>query len=224
MIAGIVASAVPALAVSPIPVSGLVAYYSMDSVSGSTLIDSAAGRNGQITGAAQVPGYRGQALSFNGTSTFVEVDALWSAFPSGSAPFTVSAWLNHASLTGQRDVIDLGLFATGGFRLLLVDSSVYAQLMRVASTTSVIAAAPALNAWYQALMEYDGTTLRLYLNNVLVGTANAAWVRPASGLVRLGCEVVDGNTNAAFYAGLLDNVRIYNRVLTDVERGHLYAE
>jgi hypothetical protein len=47
-------------------------FYTMDNVSGSTLVDEQGNLNGAITGATQVSGHIGQALDFTGTSTEVQ--------------------------------------------------------------------------------------------------------------------------------------------------------
>jgi hypothetical protein len=61
---------------------------------------------------------------------------------------------------------------------------------------------------------YDGAVLRLYVNGAQAGSLSHAGVIPAStGVLRLG-----GNSIwAEWFAGVLDDVRIYDRALTAAE-------
>ena len=61
---------------------------------------------------------------------------------------------------------------------------------------------------------YDGAVVRLYVNGAAVGSFSYAGVIPASsGVLRLG-----GNSVwTEWFAGVLDDVRIYNRALSAAE-------
>src|SRR5206468_1167799 len=79
--------------VAPPPASGLVAAYSFDAGSGSTLADvSGHGNNGAIANATWSPsGHTGSALSFNGSNAWVTVpDASSLDLTSG---MTLEAWV-----------------------------------------------------------------------------------------------------------------------------------
>jgi len=75
-----------------IPTDGLVAWYSMDNVSGTTLFDQLGGYDGTISGATQVPGVIGDALQFDGVDDMVIVSGL----PDLSAGLTLCFWLYTA--------------------------------------------------------------------------------------------------------------------------------
>jgi hypothetical protein len=72
-------------------------------------------------------------------------------------------------------------------------------------------AAVPLNAWTHLAVTYDGAALRLYVNGTLVTTtATAGSIPTSTGALRIG-----GNTIwPEWYAGLIDDVRVYNRALT----------
>src|SRR5690242_16098351 len=70
---------------------GLVAAYSFDDGSGTTLSDSSGdGNDGTIVDGSWVSGRFGSALSFNGTSSRVDLPALGTFYKSG---FTLEAWI-----------------------------------------------------------------------------------------------------------------------------------
>jgi hypothetical protein len=75
--------------------------------------------------------------------------------------------------------------------------------------------------WYFAAATYDGMSMRLYVNGVLENTA------PASGVInRSGRDVTIGfGENSQFpyrVNGALDEIRIFNRALTQLEIQTLY--
>jgi hypothetical protein len=69
----------------------------------------------------------------------------------------------------------------------------------------------ALNAWTYLAATWNGTTLRLYVNGVEVGSrALTGTIRTSTGVLRIG-----GNTVwSEWFRGLIDEVRVYNRALT----------
>jgi hypothetical protein len=63
-------------------------------------------------------------------------------------------------------------------------------------------------------MTYDRTRLRLYVNAVEVASiAATANIMTSSGALRIGGNAVWGE----WFAGLIDEVRIYNRALSQAE-------
>src|SRR5690349_18454818 len=78
--------------------SGLVASYSFDAGSGSTVKDdSGHGNDGTISGAQWTNGLHGKALLFNGVNSVVRIpDAPSLDFTSG---YTLEAWINPTQLS-----------------------------------------------------------------------------------------------------------------------------
>ena len=71
-----------------------------------------------------------------------------------------------------------------------------------------------LNTWFHLAVTFDNTTLRLYVNGVLVGSrAVAGPLLVSTGAVRIGGNNVWGE----YFAGRIDDVRIYNRALSVTE-------
>ena len=71
-----------------------------------------------------------------------------------------------------------------------------------------------LNTWTHLAATYDGTTLRLYVNGGQVGSrAVASPLLTSTGVLRFGGNSVWGE----FFAGRIDEVRLYNRALAVAE-------
>ena len=72
----------------------------------------------------------------------------------------------------------------------------------------------ALNTWTHLAATYDGATLRLYRNGTQVATrAVSGAITTSDSPLRIGGNLVWGE----YFDGLIDEVRIYNRVLTATE-------
>jgi hypothetical protein len=72
----------------------------------------------------------------------------------------------------------------------------------------------ALNTWTHLAGTYDGTTLRLYINGVQVSSqAQTGAIGTSTQALTIGGDTIAGQ----FWSGLIDEVRIYNRALTQAE-------
>ncbi len=81
------------------------------------------------------------------------------------------------------------------------------------STRGATAQLP-LNAWTHLAATHDGTTLRLYVNGVQVGSRPVAGaLLTSTGALRIGGNSIWGE----FFQGRIDEVRIYNRALSAAE-------
>jgi hypothetical protein len=69
-----------------------------------------------------------------------------------------------------------------------------------------------LNKWKHVAMTYDGSTLRFYIGGVLIGSAPGAHTTTNASLL-----FGRWSSAAEYWNGLIDEVRIYNRVLSQSE-------
>jgi PKD repeat protein len=194
--------------------SGLVAAYSFDEGSGSTVNDlSGNGNTGTITAATWTTGKLGGALNFNGSSAMVTVNN--SSSLALSSGMTLEAWVYPTALGGWRDVIYKGTQDI----YVLMGSSSQANAPSTGGTfasQSVFGtAALPLNTWSHLAGTYDGAALRLYVNGTQVGSrAQSGLIATSSGPLSIGGDLDYSNQ---FWAGRIDEVRIYNRALTQAE-------
>jgi len=201
---------------APPPTTGLVAAYGFNAGSGSSVADSSGrGNSGSSSGAAwNVGGRYGSALSFDGVNDWVTIPDASSL--DLTAGMTLEAWVRPSTLGGWRTLVFkertggvvYGLYAdqAGGRPL----GQVYIGSERNAIGTSSLP----LNVWTHLATTYDGAVVRLYVNGVLAGSSSISGSMTAStGVLRIG-----GNSVwAEWFAGLIDEVRVYNRALTAAE-------
>jgi hypothetical protein len=71
-----------------------------------------------------------------------------------------------------------------------------------------------VNAWTHLAFTYDGATFRIFVNGVQVATrAQAGAISASAQVLRIGGNSVWGE----YFQGRIDEVRIYNRALTQAE-------
>jgi Concanavalin A-like lectin/glucanases superfamily/Cadherin-like domain/Bacterial Ig domain len=204
------------------PPEGLVLALAFDEDSGLTAIDgSGGGRDGAIQGALRVPGHSGNALQFDGVDDWVTVpgsDALGL-----TAALTLTAWVNPTVAPGgwntiimkERGVEDFAyaLYANDGAPVPGGNAAPAAYINAGGSHTSTPGTAVlAAQTWTHLAATFDGATLRLYVNGILASSrARTGPVAGSTGALRIG-----GNSAwpGEFFAGLIDDVRIYDRALT----------
>ncbi|HEX6667758.1 MAG TPA: LamG-like jellyroll fold domain-containing protein [Solirubrobacterales bacterium] len=207
-------SADVSVTVNNAPATGLVLAFGFNETSGTTATDaSPAKNNGTVNGAISNAGGKfGRALSFDGVNDIVDVpDAASLDLTTG---MTLEAWVKPTTKTGYRTALmkernkDLvyALYASNG-------SSPKLETFTAAENAATAPAANSLplNAWSHLAATYDGTTLRLYVNGTQVATKAATGAMPnTANPLRIG-----GNTAwGEYFAGLIDEVRVYNRALT----------
>src|SRR6266853_2099906 len=156
----------------------------------------------------------GNALAFNGTSARVTVpDAASLQLTTG---MTLEAWVfPTATPTSWRAIVDK---TVDGYYLMA--STDQGDRPSVGGTwvggnqntygPSVLA----LNAWTHLAATFDGETVRLYVNGALVASqAQTTPLASTDGTLQIGGDSYPNE----FFAGRIDEVRIYNRALTEAE-------
>ncbi len=202
----------------PPPPSGLVGAWSFDAGAGTTAADATGkGHTGTISGATwSTAGKNGGALSFDGVNDWVTVaDANDLDLSNG---MTLSAWVNPTGAGADWQTV--ALKETPGFMAyaLYADTDTGRPSGHVVVGGSDLdtrgPATLANNLWTYLAASYDGASLRLYVNGTLASTrAVSGSMSPSTGALRIG-----GNgTWGEWFAGLIDNVRIYGRALSATE-------
>lgn len=202
----------------PPPATGLVAAWGFDAGSGATVADrSGRGNTGTLSGPAWTAGRFGGALSFDGVNDRVNVS------DSGSLDLTtgmtVEAWVRPTSIASWRTV--LLKERTGGLSYALYcsnDGGVPAAWAYAGGAERDATATLGLptGTWSHLATTYDGANLRLYLNGSQIASRSvigsiAVSTRP----LRIGGNAIWSE----WFAGQIDEVRVYNRALSAAEIG-----
>jgi PKD repeat protein len=206
--------------------AGISDYWRLDDT-GTTAADASGANNtgtyvaAPVTAAGLLAGETNAARTFNGTTQYVDL----SPTPFG-APTQVSAeaWVRTTATKGAGGyhflISDSSSDFDNGFSLV-VDSANRAMFSVARTTgftvtrgqaTSSVTLAP--NTTHHVVGTYDGTTVRIYVDGVQVGTASftvpISW--SASRDLRLG-RPVSSSSSTFFLQGTLDEAALYTQAL-----------
>lgn len=213
----------PAPVPPPSNEGGLVAYYKFNS--GNAVDNSGNNLSGVIVGAEPTTdrdGKKDKALAFDGASDRVNLGN-----PSQfnfTANFTLSAWIKMDGAQVDKYIVakydrDPSTSTSSQFCYGLgVDgfADVYG-FVGSASAFTDLHAGPSLNdgSWHAVAFAYQGgTAIRLYVDGVLVGSRAVAVQPPFVNNVPV---TVGGALLSQGFAGSVDEVRIYNKALSNDE-------
>ena len=218
------ASATTVVTVSaPGPATRLQSAYSFDSISGSTVPDVSGNGNSlsMLNGAILGTGKYGLAMSFDGVNDVLVANGYNPALNLTNVGFTLSAWINPRSNGSWQMIVNKPY--TTGHSAPYFDWSMHREtgtgrivlylgcegVQRVSNATTPI------NTWTHVAVTYDGSAIRHYINGNLDRTTSAS------------CKVTNTNSrpiligsngaNSETMNGLIDDVRIYDRVLSGTE-------
>lgn len=216
--------------------NGLIAYYgfnnNFNSHNGLYNLTSATGTSPTFN----VTGRYGQAASFNGSQALSNT-TLADAFPASptKVAYSICFWENRASVA-TNFATTFEMFVSQFFRARTGGASVYEYGFAYSSTafnvqnSAATSWAGQLNAWHHfAITVGEATTgvyrMRLYINSILVNdfviTGNDV-LHKFNNLFVVGGGVIGQTTNLSndkYYNGLIDELYIYNKVLTLDEIG-----
>jgi len=159
------------------------------------------------------------AYDLNGTTQYITLGSVLT----GTGDFTISGWFNTDS-TSYSYIYGKGVSspASDGIGIAQQANTVYGAIGD-SSGRAVLAAAgtTAISTWYHYAVTFDrdGVATK-YLNGVQIGTDS---ISSRSGDIGTDTDYVGrfGNVSGGFFDGKLDDIRAYNRVLTQAEITHL---
>ncbi len=215
-------------AFSQIPTEGLVAYYPFN---GNANDESGNGNNGStnegVTWVADRKGNLNSACYFNGTNAYINIPnstsiqlpsnqltfSLW--FKCIATPDIVVPFFTKNNSTTELpqytfhlnpiDVIRFGITDTSN-NLQWIDNSYPFQL----------------NQWYFIAVSWDGNTAKIFVNNTLISTHSFnVQMKSDTHPLEIGR---DTGGLIEYYQGVMDEIRIYNRSLSEEEIQELYNE
>lgn len=231
--AGVAIPLIPARTVLVKPANnlGLVGYWSMNEGVGTSVTDFSGNGNNGTTTATWTSGKFGKGLSFDGVDNIVatkDIDAL-----DGASEMSISVWIKSSPLQpfacwvcklGPANGWHFGTLNDG------VGSAVsFATDFNNTNGAFVSAGVHLANVWEHWVVAYDGTQatpanrITIYKDGVLQSetTTNVPDSTLTSNTMRLTFGQAD-DLGLFGYSGLMDEVRIYNRTLSQSEVTRLY--
>jgi hypothetical protein len=199
--------------------SGLVAHYTFDEGSGSVLRDASGnGNDGTIRGARFVKRGRGYCLEFDGVDDFVNC---------GNPPsldlrdaLTLEAWVFPAArVQGEPGIV--GKHFESYLLSFYSDGQCWWYISSGGNNAKHLLTT---GAWHHLVGTFDGKMLKLYLDGKLVSASPSKFdkIKPGKNFF-IGCVLGDPNapdpndTRTAYFPGMVDEVRVYHRALSEEE-------
>ena len=182
----------------------LMAHWALDETEGAWAFDSAGENHGMVMGAPVWRPDGGRvngALELNGM-TFIMGGSVLN--PS-DGPFSVLAWVKGGQ-PGQGIITQ-----QGGVDWLMADAvegKLATDLSRSLSAETVITDGD----WHRVGVTWDGSACLLYVDDVLEAASAEDGLTSSAGGVVIGCRRI--MTPGTFFTGLIDDVRIYNRIVS----------
>lgn len=220
--------------------SNLVAYWNFNA---DNLLDSVSNTTGTNAGMTFTAGLKGKALTGNPDATKkAYATAVASASVVAMKQYTVSCWVNTVQNTGATGIFSLGdtkgfwaniniFFENGGSATLARFKTIYND-NGVTRDNGIQDVENGFNKWTQYVITYDAAgNFKSYVNGTLIKTNTVAEMKDIRftnvGPIVFGAlhfMTVPSSTTgspgegwAGYLPGKLDEVRIYNRALTNIE-------
>ncbi len=168
---------------------------------------------------ATEPGKIGGAFSVDGINDYINFAAGGSI---DAGDFTISHWINSLDLSGKHTIYEQG---RGGLGIQTVTAGTKFGVSVDGTGTTIDTATTDLttNKWYYVAVTYSNATVKLYINGILENTVSrtASYTRD---LAQLGASTNPVGEPVSFFAGLIDDTRIYGRALSDEEILDMYGK
>ena len=149
------------------------------------------------------------AIEFDGSSDYIKVVSP-DDVPSGNSHYTIEAWIKPDAM-GTRGIVGWGNSGlTNQVNALRLTSDGISN--HWCNNDLVVTTGSLVGDWHHVVAEFDGTTRKIYLDGVLVGSDKPSGHNAAIANFRVG------STNSGeWFDGLIDEVAIYDKALTQEE-------
>ncbi len=203
----------------------LVSYWSFQEGTGTYLTDIYNGNNGTLYNFADPPtstsGWNtessGIVLAFDGTNDYCRTDSNFAV----ADPVSIAMWVKWNSSTTMVLLMNKAEWnSTYGFQVFLDASKVVARGSGTSSVTT--SSSFSTGVWHHIVVVYSGTNAKVYVDNVerVSGTINQINTSSQQPLY-VGRYA---GSSSFYFVGRVDDIRIFNRVLSTSEVSELYND
>jgi len=200
---------------------GLVAYWKFDEGEGDIVFDEVTNTmDGTIHGATWTTGKVNSALVFDGDDDYVEIP--YDAGLAVSAGVSLSVWVKPLNVN-PGEIVSKRSY--GGYRLAYHNKRF---MLSVATETNpptdCVSGIHESGDWHHVVGTYDGSTMTIYVDGKLEGFKGwSGDIVIRSDPLYIGRRVIGGK-DGFYFNGAIDEIRIYNRALTEDEIKELYQQ
>ncbi|HCO96810.1 MAG TPA: hypothetical protein DIU00_23200, partial [Phycisphaerales bacterium] len=181
-------------------------------------LDSVGTNNGTLEGdSTWTTGRVDGALSFDGDGDYVRFDAIE---PLAGDSLTAQAWVRLSESAGLwNPVMNQYDPNNDGYYFYISDDKPAFYIINSPSLAHVVSPEKLVaGQWYHVAGTNDASNLKLYVDFQLKDSAPSAGFMGVSGSAYIACELV----TPLYYTGLIDDVRIYNRPVSESEFQNIF--
>ena len=155
-------------------------------------------------------------------------------FAGASSQYATTATTLFNSTTTNTYSINIWVYPTGAGQIVSVDgqstpnTAYHYTAMEITAAgliyfgqwtgamTTIITSARSLNAWYNLVITYNGTTATAYINGTSVGSSAIAWSAPGANtfFALMSQDSTNMSGTTAYASGSIGAFMVYNRALT----------
>jgi hypothetical protein len=202
-----------------IPTDSLVGYWPFN---GNANDASGNGHNGTIYGASLSTdrlGNASSAYSFDGSSNYIDIPNTENLnFTSGG--FTLATWVNFTATTNVMAIIGKHLNGYNNGYYIGVQPSTKFHFLLSSGPTMYTTESYNDGQWHFVTGVFNGSIISLYVDGAFKKSEPRLYINLNYTTIKIGCYTV----GARYFNGMIDDIRIYNRALSNSEILSLYHE
>ncbi len=214
--------------------SGLGAYFPLDENTGTSATDTSTnGNNGTLTnGPTWTTGQIGTAVDFDGSDDYITVTDPDVLDVADTRNFSLTGWFNRDTFTTDDTIIAKrnGITASDTGYIVYIDDATDKLTFEVSDGTNEyqVESASTFTAtgWHHFSIIFNDTSaslIKMYIDGISETTTKTSILAAVTSMAnsvdfRIGAESDAGNP----FDGKLDEIRFYNRTLSDEEAVQLY--
>src|SRR3989344_5578210 len=197
-------------------ITGQVAAYAFDEGSGTTIEDSSGNNNtGTLTnGPTWTTGKIGGALSFDGVNDYVDLGNPLSLRPVNQ--ITISAWINPTDVSTSKTIVSKDITGAVDY-FFRVQGPGGVRCNFEGLVLDLVGNYVLTNVWQHLACTYDGSIVSIYKDGILLSSSAASAVTYSDSGANIKIGRRDEGGGGLYFPGLIDDLRIYNRALTEAE-------
>ena len=198
---------------SYVPTNGLVGWWPF---TGNANDESSNGNNGTVNGATLTTdrnGITNSAFTFDGVND--NINPLQNNLPLGTTARTISVWFQRIGTGGC--LFSYGSANTSNAYMIAIGANIIANQGWTSPDFGVY---PIIdNLWHNVVCTFDGLNATIYFDNSNLGNTPMTGLNTIGGSFYFGTRVLN---DMDFFNGNIDDIGIWNRVLTQQEITNLY--
>lgn len=208
IIATATVTATSTVTATPPPTSTPISHWSFNEGTGIVATDVINGNNlNLINNPLHVVGKKGNAIKFDGVNDYAsKLSAV--KIPTNS-PMSIAVWIKPVSMTKWSDII-----RKSGSYALQTNSAGYVSFEITGKKDVTSTVKPTLNAWTHVVMVFNSGSVKFYKNGVLTSTVSSGGYVPNVGTNNI---YVGGTPTTSYFNGVVDELQIFNKALTQSE-------